>query len=268
MTVLNVLLNGEEIAVIKASDLPCEVTPSRPIRPDALLEFVDGAGTRHAHSLGDLSGWLHLSVRVHKSLVCQSDCIVSNSENLDPTALGSGSAAGIRFQPFFLPGSSGDPNALLGQGLFRRGLHFSGTVTPGSVRLSCECDHCRRTFQIQSFHAGFSNVGYMYSGSGANTLIIDDSVPGAPPALGKPDMKKLAALEAILPPAPDGSRFSYLNPFRCPHCARPYIDFEAHPNLREQEYYGNTIFSVSPIHYEPSATPPARRGLFSRLFGA
>lgn len=266
MSILTILLNGEEIASVRATDLPCEVTPSRPLQPDAVLEFVDSEGFRHTHSLGALSGWLHLSVRVHASLACQADCVVSDTEAFDPEALLSGQASGIRFQPFFLPGSTADAEALRGQGLFRRGLHFSGTVTPASVRLACECDQCRRSFQVQSFHAGFSGAGYMYSSSGAYTLIIDETVPGAPPALGQADQDSLTRLEAALPPAPDGSRFSYLNPFRCPHCAAPYIDFAAHPEMRETEYYGNTLFGVSPIRYAPSPAPAARPGLFKRLF--
>lgn len=268
MRLLTVILNGDEIGHVDDGEQPCEIVASRVVQPGAIIEFVDAAEKRHAHSLAELSGWAHISVRVHEGLACQADCAVTQTEAYDPDELLNGKGQGIRFQPFFLPGSTGDPNELKGQGLFRRGLHFSGTITPGSVRLSCECDCCARSFHVQSFHAGFSNAGYMYSGSGAYTLIIDERVPGAPPALGKPDDAALAKLEANLPVAPDGTRFKYMNPFRCPHCHQPYIDFQAHPGLREGEYYGNCFFAVDPIRYEQNETPPTtpRRGLFQKLF--
>ena len=256
MTLLTVLLNGDEIAAIAPGDPPCELTPSRLIANSSSLEFVDSTGRRRVHSLGDLSGWAHFSIRLGPHLGCQADCLVTDNEAYDPDAHLKGPAHGIRFQPFFLPEAGMDPQRLAGQGLFARGLHFTGLVTPGFIRLSCECDRCARTFQVQSFHAGFANLGYMYSGSGDYTLTIPDHVPGCPPAMGAPDMAELAKLEAALPLARDGTTFAYAHPFRCPHCREPYIDFAAHPGLREGEYYGNCLFGIAPVRYVPPEAPP------------
>jgi hypothetical protein len=269
MSLLTVLLNGDEVAAIELDDPPCELTPSRLIDRNSTLEFIDSTGRRHVHSLGELAGWAHISVRLSGHLGCQADCLVTDNEIFDPEAHLKGPVLGVRFQPFLLPEAGGDPQRLVGQGLFARGLHFAGLVTPGSVRLSCECDHCGRTFQVQSFHAGFANLGYMYSESGAFTLTIADDVPGCPPALGTPDKAELERLEAILPLAPDGTTFRYAHPLRCPHCRKPYIDFAAHPGLRESEYYGNCLFGVPAIRYPPPAPPrndPAK-GFFQRFFG-
>ena len=258
------------------------MTASRLVGPNAVVEFRDSSNRRHVHELAELSGWSHFSVRVHQSFACQADCVVTANEIYNPKELLTGGANGIRFQPFFLPGSTSDTSLLRGQGLFRRGLHFSGTVTPGSVRLSCECDVCNRSFQVQSFHAGFSDMGYMYSGSGAYTLLMDAQLPGAPPPTGTPDTKALESLEAVLPPAPDGTVFRYLNPFRCPHCHEPYIDFEAHPEIRSGEYYGNYLFGTETLRYPPkersldspqpvfyaetAEIPPPLSSLLKRLF--
>jgi hypothetical protein len=268
MSLLTVVLNGDEVAAVEPGDPPCELTPSRLIDRDSMLEFVESTGRRHVHSLGELSGWAHISVRLNERLGCQADCLVTDNETFDAEAH-KASALGVRFQPFFLPEAMVDAQQLVGQGLFSRGLHFSGLVTPGSVRLSGECDFCFRTFQVQSFHAGFANLGYMYSGSGAYTLTIADDVPGCPPALGTPELNELKRLEAILPLAPDGTTFRYAHPFRCPHCRKPYIDFDAHPGLREREYYGNCLFGVPAIRYVPPAPAPNRpeKGFFQRLFG-
>lgn len=260
-------LNGSEIAQVNAADVPCELTPSRRIEPNASVEFEDISGRLHVHSLGDLSGWAHFSLRVHAGLTCQADCAVTVSEKFDSRQLMNGEALGVRFQPFFLPGSTGDADKLRGQGLFARGMHFNGSVTPGSVRLSCECDQCGRSFQVQSFHAGFSDASYMYSGSGLHTLILQGRTPGAPPALGAPDMKAVEAFEELLPLAPDGTKFRYGNPFRCPHCGAPYIDFSAHPRLREAEYYGNYLYGSEPAYFPPREADrnAAPRGWLRRM---
>ena len=244
---LFVRLDGDEIARVNAGDLPCELTPSRKIGGDASLVFEDSSGRAHRHSLAELSGWVHISIRVHQDLICQADCVVTAGEVFDPEQLMKGEASGIRFQPFVLPGSTWDPAMFRGQGLFARGLHFPGSVTPGNVRLSCECDECGRSFQVRSFHAGFSHASYVYSDSGRYTLILESGTIGTPPAIPATDVAAIAALDASLPTAPDGTRFRYLNPFRCPHCAAPYIDFARHPRLRETEYYGNVLFGSEPI---------------------
>ena len=114
-----------------------------------------------------------------------------------------------------------------------------------------KCDRCKKSFQIRSYHAGFSNSGYFYSDSGKYTITVSDQVPGCPVPLSETNAADLAALEALLPQAPDGTYFRYLNPFRCPHCAAPYIDFEKNPKERLEEYYGNYFLGSELLHYEP-----------------
>ena len=77
-------------------------------------------------------------------------------------------------------------------------------------------------------------------------------VPGSPAPLSTPEPNALAALEQSLPLAPDGSSYSYRNPFRCPHCGDPYINFEANPGMRESEYYGNYFEGSQLTQYEPT----------------
>jgi len=249
--ILTVLVDGQEITRVHADELPCEKTPSAAITPDSTVSFVDADGRARVHGFGDRTGWAHLSVRVRETKACQVDGIVTDSEQFDPNAYGEGRATGIRFQPFFLPGSPIPDDMFAGKGLFQRGLHFSGTITSGNTVLSCECDRCHKTFLIRSYHAGFSELGYFYSGSGSYTLGVPNRVAGSPVALQEPDPAELADLESRLPSAPDGSRFLYLNPFRCPHCSAPYIDFEAHPDLRPQEYYGNYFEGSEMMYYRP-----------------
>jgi hypothetical protein len=250
---LTVRVNGAELCNFHDHELPSEKTPSIQVDANSKVSFVDSNGTVHDHALGSSRGWAHFSVRVHVNKACQADCVISDSPTFDRNAMANGKATGIRFQPFFLPEASVSSSELAGKGLFRRGLHFTGNVTPGNIFLSCECDECHRTFLIRSYHAGFSNSGYFYSASGKYTLTVSTMVPGSPAPLSTPDPQALAMLENSLPLAPDGSSYSYLNPFRCPHCGAPYINFEANPGLRENEYYGNYFAGSQLMQYEPAA---------------
>lgn len=249
---LRVEVDGRPVCEISRREAPCEKTPSVEINLGAEIAFI-GAGKARRHHIGDHSGWLHLSVRVHQNLACQADCAISQSPTLGASDLREGKAAGIRFQPFFLAGSASSDASLIGRGLFARGLHFPGSVTPGNVTLSCLCDVCDRSFPIQSFHSGFSDSSYFYSESGAFTLVVNSRADGAPTPLSTPDATSLGRFEASLPAAPDGTRYAYLNPFRCPHCGAAFIDFRAHPEQRPGEYYGNHFPGTPLQRFTPEA---------------
>lgn len=250
--IITVLLNGNEICQIKRSEIPCEKRISALIPSiNGELIFQDHADKRFIHFLKYEKGWIHLSVRVHPNLACQADCLLSDTEEFDENDFTKGKIDAIRFQPFFITGSKVDTSQMKGKGLFERGFHFSGTVTPSNVSLSCICDKCEKNFRIKSFHAGFSNLGYFYSESSLETLVVSSSLDGAPPAMGKPDSEKLASLEEKLPKAKDGTNFSYTNSFRCPHCGFAYIDFEKFPEQRENEYYGNHFYGDELTKFEP-----------------
>lgn len=249
---LSVCVDGVEICVIGNDQAPCEVSPSVPVHPGSVVAFVASDGSEHTHALAPRGGWAHFSIRVHGNMGCQADCVISDSPQFDPDAVARVGALGIRFQPFFIPGSNMSNAGFKGKGLFARGLHFNGRVTPGNILLSCACDACHRSFLVRSFHAGFSQLAYFYSSSGKYTLTVSTDIAGAPVALADPDPDALAQMEVRLPKAPDGSPFTYLNPFRCPHCGAPYIDFIAHPGSRKDEYYGNYFAGSALLEYAPA----------------
>lgn len=151
-------------------------------------------------------------------------------------------AEGIRFQPVFLSDTKLEYKDFIGKGLFARGLHYSGRVTPGNVRSVCVCDYCMQSFSIKSFHSGFSDVYYFYSEDGIQTLIVSAWDFGGLPGIYQTevDMGKIKQVESQLPiPTVGTGRYKYYNSFCCPHCKKPYIDFERYPEKRPGEYYGN-----------------------------
>lgn len=258
-TVLCVLLGTQELCSFTSSELPAEKHPVAELAGGQhLLHFVDSAGNARSFDLSSVFAeggrFLHMSVRVGSTFAVQSDCIVTASEDENPhTAYQSGTSIGVRFQPFMLPEFAGDTSELAGKGLFYRGLHFSGTITPGNVSVLCLCDYCRKSFRLQSFHAGFADLTYLYCSGGPHTLVASSYIEGAPPILGKADMESVARFERRLPGCKEcGGSFRYMNPLLCPHCREPFIDFKRYPQEREKEYYGNHLYGGSVQVFEDS----------------
>jgi hypothetical protein len=159
----------------------------------------------------------------------------------------------IRLQPFYLLNANQNNISLIGKGLFERGLHFSGTVTPTGVRNICICDHCLKSFTIQHFHAGFSEAQYFYSTDSRKTLFVSifqfEDMPCQLQA--NIDHSAVKTIENKLPMPSNGvGTFNYYNSFKCPHCLSPYIDFEKYKEARPNEYYGNTYINEDTQRYE------------------
>ena len=251
---VTVSLDGAELCSIRRAPAE-ERRVARLDSPHPVLTFTDAGGTAYRHDLTSVvqegCPWLHLSVRVPDLEACQADALIHTEATVDEAAFRNGDVRGIRFQPFYLPQGRGDPKELAGQGLFYRGLHVPGTMTPANVSLSCLCDHCGQSFRLQSFHAGFGLNAYFYCNRGPHTFVTGTFVEGAPPPMGAPDPAALAGLEARLPRcAKCGGAFQYANPFPCPHCGRAFIDFAAHPHLREREHYGNYLYGDGTQEWE------------------
>ena len=250
--VLRVLLDEKEIGSFTSSELPKEQQPVVELKGEKqLLHFIDSIGNARSFDLSSIFSeggrFLHMSIRVGPTFAVQSDCIVTKSKEENPQdAYQSGATVGIRFQPFMLPEFGNHSSELVGKGLFFRGLHFSGSVTPGNVSALCLCDHCHKSFRLQSFHAGFGQVTYLYCSGGPHTLIASSYIEDAPPIVGAADMEGVARFERRLPKCNEcGGSFRYMNSLLCPHCKRPFIDFEQYPEEREKEYYGNHLYGRS-----------------------
>lgn len=190
--------------------------------------------------------YLHICVCVLENYALMIDGIISKSKTEIP-AMNNPSTEGIRFQPRMIGPGKDINNKLIGMGLFKRGLHYGGIITPSNVRLVCICDSCGKSFGVQSFHAGFSNCQYFYSSNSQETLLVPyglvDDMPGQ---LAKVvDKETLKNVESKLPKSQDGE-YRYYNSFCCPHCRSAYIDFARFPEERMLEYYGNTYVNKAP----------------------
>ncbi len=203
--ILRVFLDTEELGSFTSSGLPAEQQPVAELKAEQqFLHFFDSTGNARSFDLSSVFSeggrFLHMSIRVGRTFAVESDCIVTRSEDENPhDTFQSGATLGIRFQPFMLPEFTKDTSELVGKGLFYRGLHFSGTVTPGNVSVLCLCDYCRKSFQLQSFHAGFGQSTYLYCSGGPHTLVASSYIADAPPVLGEADMESVARFERRLP---------------------------------------------------------------------
>jgi hypothetical protein len=256
-TILTALLGTQEIARITHRQAPVELRPSVPITSDTLT-FIDSRAKAYNYDLSSIrrerAKWLHISIRVSDQFTAQMDGLVNDTSSVPEQLRGPNAPMGIRFQPMYLPECPKDPAELMGKGLFFRGLHYPGWVTPGSVSLMCICDYCAKSFRLQSFHAGFGFQLYFYCDMGTHTLVIPDSVIGAPPLTGLVDPEVVSEFDARLPRCERcGGHFKYYNPLRCPHCHQPYIDFDRYPRVRAVEYYGNNLYGDTPQLWDPKA---------------
>jgi len=195
--------------------------------------------------------YLHSSIRVLSNSAVMIDGIISANKSSFPKWTDNAYEA-IRLQPFYLSNANGYNLQLTGNGLFERGLHFSGTITPATVRNICICDKCNQSFTIQHFHAGFSEVQYFYSSDSKETLTVPYNIIENLPAQLQKDIDGdgLIGVEARLPlPSNKFGSFKYYHSFKCPHCQATYIDFENHKEIRPNEYYGNTYINEKPRHW-------------------
>lgn len=140
--VLRLLLGSDEVCSVVASDLPADKQPTVELRRrDLELAFVDSRGHKRSFSMASAfdegARFLHMSIRVSSTYAVQSDAILTETRNEDPRETFNRGSKGLRFQPFFLPESPSNAAVLVGRGLFYRGLHFAGTVSPGNLSLMC-----------------------------------------------------------------------------------------------------------------------------------
>ncbi|WP_116787584.1 hypothetical protein [Flavobacterium psychrotrophum] len=194
----------------------------------------------------DVSGrYLHSSIRVNSDSSVQMDGIISDDRDIYDK-----DGEGIRFQPFFLSNKESSNTSLKGQGLFQRGLHFSGFITSRNIRFICICDECRMSFSLECYHAGFSELQYFYSTNSKEILFVRyGEIENLPVQLQKDiNADIITKVENQLPQTKDGN-FRFYNGLKCPHCSADYIDFENHKERRTNEYYANFYLNQKPLYF-------------------
>jgi hypothetical protein len=92
------------------------------------------------------------------------------------------------------------------------------------MELSIPCPSCGRTVRAERFHAGFSDMGYLYAATGATVLTWSTFDPDYRRIVGQkyPWMLSLdeqAAVEAAIRPDIEGGPYRFENAPSGPHCA-------------------------------------------------
>lgn len=198
--------------------------------------------------------FLHASVRVNSNSSVQIDGFLSRSL----ARYDKDNDEGIRFQPFFLSDRSNINEQLKRQGTFARGLHYSGLISSGNIRLVCICDVCKESFSLDFIHAGFSELQYFYSENSKDILFVRyGEIENIPTQLqdGVNEML-LSEIESQLPMGEYGS-FKYYNGLNCPKCNSVYIDFQNHKELRSVEYYAHYHLNTTPVYFNAPQPPHA-----------
>ncbi|ROH96240.1 hypothetical protein [Chryseobacterium daecheongense] len=183
-------------------------------------------------------------VRVHPDFSVQIEGAVYKNKDQEKKEY-------IRFQPFYLSNKNEKNEALFGRGMFARGLHFSGYISSGDIRLICICDVCEKSFSVDFYHAGFSDTQYFYSSNSMETLMVTyGDIENMPTQLQENiDENILGEVESQLPKTFDGT-FTYYNSFCCPHCHSPFNNFEKFKADRPKEYYAHFYLNKTPIYFQ------------------
>jgi len=256
----NIFIDNKGSNIGKSRDIDFVFELSQPIPEIKVFENEDIVRCYKVETLSENSDltdqFLHSSIRILRNSAVMIDGIISGSKVSCPGWTDKNYEA-IRCLPFFLSNKAEVNEQLIGKGLFERGLHFSGTITPSSVRNICICDGCNYSFSIQHFHAGFSEVQYFYSSDSAETLIVPyGAIANLPSQLQNDiDDSILESIESKLPVPGNGvGAFRFYNSFRCPNCLSAFIDFENNREIRPGEYYGNVHINKKPKYWPEKIT--------------
>jgi hypothetical protein len=98
-----------------------------------------------------------------------------------------------------------------------------------SKHINVACPNCRHSNQFDQpypYHAGFGDQVFLYNDAGTHTLVWSAWDPTSDQLFGAADSRNPPAdvahrIEAVLPPAPDGTRWRFENPPRCGKCHEP-----------------------------------------------
>lgn len=197
--------------------------------------------------------YLHLFIRILSNYSLMIDGAVDN--NYFYKEKKAYEIEGIKFQPIILYPKYELNLKLKGMGLFDRGLHFSGIITPSNYTLCCICDECKKSFMIKSYHAGIGKYQYFYSEDGKETLLVPyGEIEDMPTQLCKNISDEIIEKVDTELKINGYEKFKFYNPFRCPFCGAAYIDFKKYPTIREYEYYSNVLLGKTFVKFERKTT--------------
>lgn len=145
-----------------------------------------------------------------------------------------------------------------GSSVVERGFASAAKEPPPGFRIIAACDHCARSFPMRVHHAGHAGLDFFYCGKcpgvsavpltdprsagfwkGIESRRLDlvDEPHSTDPQVVKDNLTVYAAFEAALAPCGCGGRKRFLNDLLCPHCAKPWIDFQGDIWKRLSEVY-------------------------------
>ena len=93
------------------------------------------------------------------------------------------------------------------------------------MSIAVPCPSCGRANDFaEAYHAGFSELGFLYNEAGNLTLVWGVFDPAYVAVVGNHNpwclsRKQERALEQALLPSPAGDRWLFANPARCTHCS-------------------------------------------------
>lgn len=203
-----------------------------------IFQIYENNSLRREFELGTVEGedfsgkYFHLALRIHTSNtycgpvhLVQADGFISDTPEDKKMQL---SDIGYRMEAFPLYSSAGEQymrEQIIDRDLENKGLRYPGVTTPLNVRLIGWCPSCQRSFTFLSYALYNAQEEVAYSDDGLDVCGIEEY------EIDKENWARTA----------DGKIFRYYNPFRCPHCGKPYIDYKKHRNMKR---FGNAACAL------------------------
>ena len=203
-----------------------------------IFQIYENNSLRREFELGTVEGedfsgkYFHLALRIHTSNtycgpvhLVQTDGFISDTPEDKQMQL---SDIGYRMECFPLHSSAEEQymcDQIIDRDLENKGLRYPGVTTPLNVRLIGWCPSCQRSFTFLSYALYNAQEEVAYSDDGLDVCGIEEY------EIDKENWARTA----------DGKIFRYYNPFRCPHCGKPYIDYKKH---RYMKRFGNAACAL------------------------
>jgi hypothetical protein len=131
-------------------------------------------------------------------------------------------------------------------------------------KLTIQCTHCGHTNafdQPHGYHAGFSDLGFLYNEAGDRTLVWSVYDPVFVQVVGDTNPwdwspSARARFESILPPSPTGSAWGADFPGRCLNCHEAILE-PMHKYIWFGIYPGSVVLTGSPGDLRSICDAPA-----------
>jgi hypothetical protein len=245
-TLLSAYLTNKELAQITDEKIPTFKRLEFSISGlEHELILVDSKNRKYSFDLSSAFDagldWIDACIDINENLVIHADCRLGKNQSI-PFA-----PQQIIFQSFRLPENNINQDEVAGKELYGRGFLSPGSMIGSDFSFLCICDYCEKSFRLQNQHLAMSPLVHMYCESGYHTLLAEPAK-----SFNFKNNETWLEFESLLPKCNlCNTSFRMMNPFRCPNCHEPFINYEKYPEQRVHDINAVNLYSQAYQYWLP-----------------